>query len=333
MLRIAINGFGRIGKAFVRALLQDQSALAAIDVVAINTGKPASPFLEHLFKYDSALHGLHETVSLRENSLKVANQTFPLIAELDPAKLPWKNLAVDWVIDCSGKFTTKENAQFHINAGAKKVLISAPVEDADITIIPGVNGDQYNENIHQIISLGSCTTNCFAPVVKVIHEAMTLETGMMTTVHAYTNDQVIVDGDHKDPRRARAAAQNIIPTKTGAEKTITKIYPQLEGKLKAHAVRVPVIDGSMIDFSFLTKEKTSSTELNDLFKAAAEKSLLGTLKYIEAPLVSSDVIGSSYASIVDGLLTQSTGNMSRICAWYDNEFGYASRMKEFLLHL
>jgi glyceraldehyde 3-phosphate dehydrogenase len=332
MVRIAINGFGRIGKAFLRTLLLDSKTRSKIEVVAINTGKPANQYLGHLFKYDTTMRTLPFTVEQTEAALVVDGIHIPLIAQLDAKNLPWKQLNVDWVVECTGKFTTHELASLHLQAGAKRVLISAPADDADITIIPGVNDQDFKAEKHMIVSLGSCTTNCFAPLIKVLHDNFEIVNGMMTTIHAYTNDQVVLDVEHKDPRRARAAAQNIIPTKTGAEKAIIKIYPDLEGKLKAHAVRVPVADASMLDFTVITKETTTAQTLNDLFKTAAPKSR-GALEYTQLPLVSSDIIGNPHGAVVDGLLTQSLGTTSRICAWYDNEFGYASRMKDFLLHL
>ncbi len=333
MIRIAINGFGRIGKTFLRTLLLDSHTRGKIEVVAINTGKPASPHLGHLFKFDTTMRTLPLTVEQTNDALIVDGIRIPLIAELEAQNLPWKQLNVDWVIECSGKFTTKELASQHLQVGAKQVLISAPADDADITVIPGINQHDFAPGKHKIVSLGSCTTNCFAPVIKVLHDNFEILNGMMTTIHAYTNDQVILDLDHKDPRRARAAAQNIIPSKTGAEKAIVKIYPDLEGKLKAHAMRVPVMNTSMLDFTVITKQPTSAAALNALFKQAAATTLHGTLEYTELPLVSSDIIGNPHGAIVDGLLTQSLGATSRICAWYDNEFGYASRMKDFLLHL
>lgn len=332
MVRIAINGFGRIGKAFLRSLILDSQARNNIEVAAINTGKPASPYLAHLFKYDTTMRALPCVVEQTPNALIVDNLRIPLIAELDVNNIRWSQLNVDWVIECTGKFTTHELASLHLQAGAKKVLISAPADDADVTIIPGVNDEDFLPSLHRIVSLGSCTTNCFAPIIKVLHHNFEIVNGMMTTVHAYTNDQVVLDVEHKDPRRARAAAQNIIPTKTGAEKAIIKIYPDLEGKLKAHALRVPVADASIVDLTIITKQTTTAEELNKLFKQAAASSR-GALEFTQLPLVSSDVIGNPHGGIVDGLLTQSLGATSRICAWYDNEFGYASRMKEFLLHL
>jgi glyceraldehyde-3-phosphate dehydrogenase type I len=333
MIRIAINGFGRIGKTFLRTILLDSNTRGKIEVVGINTGKQASPHLSHLFKFDTTMRTLPNDVKQTPETLIVDGMSIPLIAQLEAQDLPWKKLNVDWVVECSGKFTTKELASLHLQAGAKQVLISAPADDADKTIIPGINQHDFTQGKHKIVSLGSCTTNCFAPIIKVLHDNFEILNGMMTTIHAYTNDQVILDLDHKDPRRARAASQNIIPSKTGAEKAIIKIYPDLEGKLKAHAMRVPVMNSSMIDFTVVTKEPTSIAALNNLFKKAAETSLHGTLEYTELPLVSSDIIGNPHGAIIDGLLTQSLGTTSRICAWYDNEFGYASRMKEFLLHL
>ncbi|MBM3886406.1 type I glyceraldehyde-3-phosphate dehydrogenase [Candidatus Dependentiae bacterium] len=333
MIRIAINGFGRIGKTFLRTLLLDERAKNNMQIVAINTGKPASPHLGHLFKFDTTMRALPFNVEQTDKALIVNGISIPLIAELNTENLDWAALNIDWVIECSGKFTTHALATQHIQAGAKHVLISAPAEDADITVIPGINHEFFNKKLHKIVSLGSCTTNCFAPIIKVLHDHFNIIHGMMTTIHAYTNDQVVLDIDHKDPRRARTAAQNIIPSKTGAEQTIIKIYPELAGKLKAHAMRVPVMDASIVDFTVATKENTSTEELNILFRKAAQEHLRDTIEYIEQPLVSSDIIGNPHAAIVDGLLTQSLGTISRICAWYDNEFGYASRMKEFLLHL
>lgn len=330
-MRIAINGFGRIGKTFLRSIALDKRAAQHIEIVAINTGKPASQYLAHLFKHDSVMGTFPLNVEQTSDTLIVGNLRIPLLACPEPQDLPWQQLGIDWVIECSGKFASKEGAQLHLQAGAKKVLISAPADDADITIIPGINHDQFNRQTHNIVSLGSCTTNCFAPLVKVLQDNFEIIGGMMTTVHAYTNDQLIVDGDHKDPRRARAAAHNMIPTKTGAEKAIIKIYPKLAGKLKAHAVRVPVIDASLIDFTVITRQETSADELNTLYKKAAASLSPGTLEYSEAPLVSGDIIGNAHGAVFDSLLTQSQGTVSRICAWYDNEFGYASRMKEFLL--
>ncbi len=332
-MRIAINGFGRIGKSFLRALLLDPRIQKKVHVVGINTGGALSPYTGHLFAYDTVMGSFSLPVEQKNDVLCVAGMQIPLLNEQFPENLPWKKLGVDWVIECSGKFTTQALAQQHIQAGAKKILISAPADDADFTAIPGVNNTHFNTTKHTIISLGSCTTNCFAPLVKVLHESLEIVSGMMTTVHAYTNDQVVLDVAHKDPRRARAAASNIIPTKTGAEKTIVKIYPELEGKIKAQALRVPVANASMIDFTVLTKKSTDRDTLNALFKKATTSTLQGTLDYTELPLVSSDFIGNPHAAIVDGLLTQSLGTLSRVCAWYDNEFGYASQMKEFLLHL
>lgn len=333
MLRIAINGFGRIGKTFLRTLLLDKKAATSIEVVAINTGSPAHEYLAHLFKYDSVYRELNCNIRQEDETLCIDNLRIPLLAEKDPALLPWKRLGVDWVIECSGRFTTKAAATAHLQAGASNVLISAPADDADLTVIPGINQHSFAPQKHKIVSLGSCTTNCFAPLIKVLHEHFTLESGMMSTIHAYTNDQSLVDAEHKDPRRARAAGQNIIPTKTGAEKAIIKIYPELVGKLKAQALRVPVIDASLVDFVFTTKETTTPETINALFEKAAQNELKGTIAFSTLPLVSSDIIAKPYGALIDGLLTQSLGTTSRICAWYDNEFGYASQMKEFLLHL
>lgn len=338
-LKIAINGFGRIGRTFLRTIMLDANASQKLDVIAINLGPSDSSSdhadhsaVAHLFKYDSIMKTFPGDVHSDGKTLTINNHSIKLYAERDPEKLPWKDLAIDWVVDASGKFTTREAAIRHINAGSKKILITAPATNEDITIVPGVNDAQYNPDKHDIVSLGSCTTNCFAPIIKVLHETFTISHGLMTTTHAFTNDQVLLDIEHHDPRRARAATMNMIPTKTGADKVITKIYPDLLGKLKASAVRVPVPIVSLIDFTFITEKPITREIINQAFETYATTSLKNILEYVTEPLVSSDFTGNAHSCIFDSLLTQSVGNLGKVFAWYDNEFGYSSRLKDFLLH-
>lgn len=330
-LKIAINGFGRIGRTFLRTIMLDAAALKKINIVAINIG-PSDPHgIAHLFKYDSIMRTFPGSVHCDGSTLTINDHVIKLYAEREPEKLPWKNLDIDWVVDASGCFTTKESATRHIKAGSKKVLITAPATDEDISIIPGVNDKAYNPEKHTIVSLGSCTTNCFAPMIKVIRESFGITQGLMSTTHAYTNDQVLLDVEHKDPRRARAAAINIIPTKTGADKMITKIYPDLEGKLKAISIRVPVPVVSLIDFTFTAEKPISKELINQAFETAAKTDLKNIIEYVTEPLVSSDFIGNTHSCILDSMMTQSVGNLGKVFAWYDNEFGYSTRLKDFLL--
>ncbi len=331
-IRIAINGFGRIGRAFLRSVLLDPIAASAIEVVAINEGPRQTACLDVLFKYDSVMREFPQDVSFDKNILTIGSKKIEVFASADPKDLPWGKLGIDWVIEASGFFTTREKASLHLAAGAKKVLITAPGKDVDVTVIPGVNDQVYQVDKHAIVSLGSCTTNCFAAVLSVIRDNVTLERGMMTTVHAYTNTQALLDVADSDPRKSRAAALNIIPTKTGASDVITKIFPEFEGKLESMAIRVPVANVSFIDFTFITKELLTVESLNNFYKKEAESSLCGALFYSEKPLVSSDYLGNSHAAIFDSLLTKCNGTMNKITAWYDNEFGYSSRIKDFLLH-
>lgn len=332
MKKIAINGFGRIGKTFLRALLEDAKAQEIIKVVAINIGPGSIEQAVQLFKYDSIMGKFNGTIEATDDHFKVNGYKIKLISEKDPLKIDWKKLDIDWVVEASGKFTTRELASMHLKSGAKKVLITAPAKDEDVTIIPGVNDKQYNPQKDNIVSLGSCTTNCFAPMIKVLKENFELTSGLMTTIHAYTNDQVLLDVEHKDPRRARAAALNIIPTNTGAEKVICKIYPELEGKIKARAIRVPTPIVSLVDFSFTTKEKTNANDINALFEKYAQNQLKDILEYCTEPLVSSDFEHNPHSCIIDSLLTQSIDHIHKILGWYDNEYGYSCRLKQFLLH-
>lgn len=329
---IAINGFGRIGRAFLRSILLNQKAREKLHVVAINTGPRPIANLDILFKYDSVMGQFPGHVTCNENSLIIDGQPITLLAQADPEKLPWKELGIDWVVDASGCFTDAAKAKLHCQAGAGKVLITAPAKNEDITIIPGVNDSAYDASRHTVVSLGSCTTNCFAPVVKVLHEVFQIEQGLMTTMHAYTNDQVLLDVEHKDPRRARAAALNMVPTKTGADQVITKIFPELEGKIHAVSVRVPIPVVSLLDFTFTSKKECSVDSINQAFKKYADGQMQSIIQFTDQPLVSSDFVGNQMSAIFDSLLTQSVGNMGKVFAWYDNEFGYSCRLRDFLLH-
>lgn len=330
-LRIAINGFGRIGRTILRCILADGAAQSKIEVVAINTGphKPAN--LDILFSHDSVMGIFPGRVTVTDEALIINGTPITLISLDEPEKINWKQYNIDWVIDASGFFTDGKKAHKHCLAGAKKVLITAPATNEDVCIVPGVNDDKYSAEKHNIVSLGSCTTNCFAPVVKVLHETFGINEGLMTTVHAYTNDQVLLDIEHHDPRRARAAAINIIPTKTGADKVIAKIFPDLEGKIRGSALRVPVPVVSMLDFTFTSSKKIDANLINNAFEQAANSSLKGILEYTTLPLVSSDFIGNPASCILDSQLTQCVGQVGKIFAWYDNEYGYSCRVKDFLL--
>lgn len=331
-IRIAINGFGRIGRSFLRSVLLDTQASKLLDIVAINQGPKPAGQLDILFKYDSVMGQFPDSVTADDKMLTIGSKKIALYAQADPAQLPWQSLGVDWVVEASGFFTEQEKAALHLSAGAKKVLITAPGKNVACMVIPGVNDHVYDAGVHHVVSLGSCTTNCFAAVLKVLCDNLTIERGMMTTIHSYTNTQALLDVADNDPRKSRAAALNIIPTKTGAGGTISSIFPQLEGKLETMALRVPLANVSLVDFTFVTKQVMTVERINNLFSIAAIKLPPGLLAYTELPLVSSDYLGNTHAAIVDGTLTKSQGTVNKVCAWYDNEFGYSSRLKEFLLH-
>src|SRR5579885_2569724 len=333
MLRIAINGFGRIGRNFLRTILQDPNALKKINVVAINVGPAKLELLAHMFKYDSLMGTYKGTVSFKGDELHIDNQRIKILSMMDPATIPWKSLDIDWVVDATGKFTHRDGAQKHLQAGAKAVLITAPAKDEDVTIIPGVNDAAFKSGTHQIVSIGSCTTNAFLPMLKVLHDLYTIERSFMTTVHAYTNTQVFLDVEASDPRRARAAAINIIPTTTGAMKVMGKVIPDLIGCVEAISLRVPVDKVSLIDLTFVGKKEVSMDGINDAFKKAAES---GPMKGIVAltmdPLVSCDFKGDPHSVTIDGLLTATCGErMGKVFGWYDNEWGYSERLKDFLV--
>jgi len=320
---VAINGFGRIGRLFYRSSLRRRKGW---EVVAVNDLADA-PTLLHLLKYDSTFGKLDVEARAEDGQLVVGGERIRLLSERDPSRLPWRELGVDLVIESTGAFTDREGASKHLEAGARRVLITAPAKDPDITIVPGVNDSQYDPSRHRILSLGSCTTNCLAPLLKVLEENFGVEKCLMTTVHAYTNDQRVLDLVHRDLRRARAAAVSIIPTTTGAAKAIFEVIPSMKGKSHGIAFRVPVPDVSVVDLVALLKRETTAEEVNAAFKRAAEGSLKGILAYTEEPLVSCDFIGNDHSSIVDGALTTLVGgNLVKVVAWYDNEWGYSCRL-------
>ncbi|MFJ3790771.1 type I glyceraldehyde-3-phosphate dehydrogenase [Kitasatospora sp. NPDC090091] len=321
-IRVGINGFGRIGRNFFRAV---KSQGADIEIVGVNDLTDTKT-LAHLLKYDSILGTFPGEVSHTADSITVDGKTFKVVAERDPANLPWGELGADIVIESTGIFTKAEAARKHVAAGAKKVIISAPATDEDITIVMGVNDDKYDPAQHTIISNASCTTNCVAPLAKVLNESFGIVKGLMTTVHAYTNDQVTLDFPHKDLRRARAAALNIIPTSTGAAKATALVLPELKGKLDGTSLRVPVPTGSITDLVVTLERDVTVAEVNEAFKKASESSLNGILQYTEDPIVSSDIVNSPFSTIFDSLLTMAQGNQVKVFGWYDNEWGYSNRL-------
>jgi glyceraldehyde 3-phosphate dehydrogenase len=325
-IRVGINGFGRIGRNFFRA----QHALGAdIDIVAFNDLGDAKT-MAHLLKYDSNLGPFQGDVELADGTLRAAGEEVRMLSERDPAVLPWGELGVDVVVESTGIFTDREGAGKHLEAGAKKVVISAPAKDPDITIVLGVNDDAYDSDKHHIISNASCTTNCVAPLAKVLHELGGIESGFMTTIHAYTNDQVILDFPHKDLRRARAAAINLIPTSTGAAKAIGLVLPELQGKVDGIAVRAPVATGSLTDLVVTLGRETTADEVNEAYRAAAAGPLSGILQYSEDPIVSTDINGSAYSCIYDSPLTMVRGSSVKVFGWYDNEWGYSCRLVDLI---
>ena len=321
--RIGINGFGRIGRNYFRAALAQG---ADLEIVAVND-LTSPEALAHLFKYDSVGGRLAESIEVKDGNIVVDGRIIKVLAERDPAKLPWGELGVDIVIESTGFFTKAADAQKHIDAGAKKVLISAPASDEDITIVMGVNDGLYDNATHHIISNASCTTNCLGPLAKVINDAFGIERGLMTTIHAYTADQNLQDGPHKDLRRARAAAINMVPTSTGAAKAIGLVLPELKGKLDGYAIRVPVPTGSATDLTVTVSRETTVAEVNAALKAASEtEELRGLLTYTDEPIVSSDIVGDPASSIFDSGLTKVIGDQVKVVSWYDNEWGYSNRL-------
>jgi glyceraldehyde 3-phosphate dehydrogenase len=325
-VRVAINGFGRIGRLLYRAGLQS----GKVDFVAANDVADAKT-LAHLLKYDSVHGPLGVPVSLEGNRISVGGKNIGILSEKEPANYPWKKMGIDIVAECTGKFTDKEKAKVHLTAGAKKVLVSAPSKGADATIVFGVNEKTYRADKHEVISIGSCTTNCLAPVAKVVNDNFGIQRGLMTTIHAYTNDQRILDQPHKDLRRARASALAMIPTTTGAAKALSLVIPELEGKLDGVAVRVPVADGSLVDLTCLVNKDVTVADVNQVFKTAAAGPMKGILEYTVDPIVSVDVISNPHSAIYDSLSTMVLGkNMVKVFAWYDNEWGFSMRMVQAL---
>ena len=321
--RIGINGFGRIGRNFFRAHLERGGDF---EVIAINDFGDAKT-MGHLLKYDSVLGQLAEDVEVGDGVIKAGKTELQVLSEKDPAGLPWRDLDVELVIESTGFFADRDGAQKHIDAGAKKVVISAPATDPDITIVLGVNDDSYDPEQHHIVSNASCTTNCVAPLAKVLHDAYTIERGFMTTIHAYTNDQHVLDLPHKDLRRARAAAINLIPTSTGAARAIGLVMPDLKGKVDGISVRAPVAVGSITDLVVRLGSEVTVDEVNEAYCSAADSGRLeGILRYADDPLVSTDIVHSQYSCIVDSELTMANGNLVKVFGWYDNEWGYSCRL-------
>jgi len=321
-MKVAINGFGRIGKLVFRAFLEKN--LKGVDIVAINELGSLESSL-HLMQYDSVHGKLPIQINKTKDGLKYKNKIIKFFSERDPLNLPWKKLNVDIVLECSGVFASKEKAGAHLNAGAKKVIISAPGSNVDATIVQGVN-NQILTKKHNVISNGSCTTNCLAPVAMILDKGVGIENGFMTTVHAYTSDQRLLDHSHKDLRRARAAATSIIPTSTGAAKSIALVIPELKGKLDGYAVRVPTPNVSMVDLTVTLKKQASTEEINHAMKKASVETMAGILGYTDEELVSIDYNGSTFSSVFDSTLTNSIGNTAKIVAWYDNESGFSNRV-------
>jgi glyceraldehyde 3-phosphate dehydrogenase len=329
-VRVGINGFGRIGRNFFRAVAAlNEAGRADIEIVAANDLGDLKT-MAHLLKYDSILGPYPAEVSVVDDGIQVGGQTLKILAERDPAQLPWKDLGVDVVVESTGFFTDATKAKAHIDGGAKKVIISAPASNEDVTIVMGVNHTSYDANAHSIISNASCTTNCLGPMAKVLHEEFGIVKGLMTTIHAYTQDQNLQDAPHKDLRRARAAALNIVPTSTGAAKAIGLVMPELKGKLDGYALRVPVPTGSATDLTFEASRETSADEVNAAFKTAAAGELKGILKYTEDPIVSSDIVTDAHSCIFDAGLTKVLGNQVKVVGWYDNEWGYSNRLADLI---
>jgi len=328
LIKIGINGFGRIGRNVYRVALENRGFGKEFEIVAVNDVAPVDQFA-HLLKFDSIYGKLEEEVKVEGSGISVAGKRFEVTQFKDPAEIPWKKFGAEVVIESTGFFTEKDKAAKHLAAGARKVIISAPGKEPDITVVLGVNFDSYDRNKHNVISMGSCTTGSLAPPAKVINDKFGIEKGMMTTVHAYTGDQRLVDAPHKDIRRARAAGVSIIPTSTGAAKAIGEVIPALKGKMNGLSLRVPTPFGSVTDISVVTKNEISVDELNEALKDAAAGPMKGILEYCTDPIVSSDVIGNPHSAIIDALSTMvigGKGNFGKVLSWYDNEWGYANRL-------
>jgi glyceraldehyde 3-phosphate dehydrogenase len=332
MIRIGVNGFGRIGRIFFRAALRDEEFLKNFEVVAVNDITDAKT-LAHLLKYDSVHGVLDARVSSKDDVIVVNDMEVKVFSIGDPAKLPWRELDVNVVLESTGRYTDRKDAEKHLVAGAEKVIISAPAKNPDATIVLGVNEEIYDEKKHNIISMASCTTNCLAPMVKVLNESFGIVKGFMTTCHAYTNDQRVLDLAHKDLRRARACCLSIIPTTTGAAKAIGEVIPEVAGKLDGIALRVPVANGSITDLTVELEKEASREEINRAFKEAAEGRLKNILEYTEEPIVSVDIIGNPASCIIDGLSTMALGSMAKVLGWYDNEYAYSKRLVDLVKYI
>jgi glyceraldehyde 3-phosphate dehydrogenase len=335
MIRVGINGFGRIGRNVLRAALQHSQYGKKFEIIAVND-LGNTEILAHLLKYDSIYGKFCGDITVKPGGVEVDGHLIAFFSEMNPANLPWRKLAVDVVIESTGMFRTREGAGKHLEAGAKKVIISAPGKDPDLTIVLGVNEKMYDAGKHHIISMASCTTNSLAPPVKVLQDTFGIEQGFMTTVHSYTGDQRILDFPHKDLRRARAAAVSIIPTTTGAAKAVALVIPELKGKIDGTSLRVPTPDGSITDFTCQLKVQTTAQEINNALKTASETILKGIMQYTEEPLVSVDVVGNSHSAIIDGLSTKvigEKGNFVKIFSWYDNEWGYSCRIVDLVHYM
>lgn len=332
-IKVSINGFGRIGRCVLRAVYGNPAAYGDIEIVSIND-LTDSKTLAHLFKYDSVFGIFDGTVSSTADSIVVNGKNIKIHSEKDPSSLPWKAEGIDVVVESTGRFRDKAKCSQHIGAGAKKVIITAPAKDEDITIVLGVNEDKYDKNSHHIISNASCTTNCLAPVVKVIHDNFGIQKGHMTTIHSYTNDQRLLDLPHDDLRRARAAALSMIPTTTGAAKAVSLVMPELKGKLDGNAIRVPTPNVSVVDFVAVVKENITVEKVNAALKEAANTKLKGILQFCEEELVSVDFLGNSHSSCVDAPSTKVIdGNLVKVLSWYDNEWGYSTRVLDLIKYI
>jgi glyceraldehyde-3-phosphate dehydrogenase type I len=335
MIHVGINGFGRIGRNVLRSAVQHSQYGKKFDIVAIND-LGNTEILAHLLKYDSIYGKFDGTVAVKSNGLEVNENLITFFSQVDPVNIPWKKQKVDVVIESTGVFRSRDGAAKHLDAGAQKVLISAPGKDPDITIVLGVNEQMYDPNKHHIISMASCTTNSLAPPVKILHEKFGIEQAFMTTVHSYTGDQRILDFPHKDLRRARAAALSIIPTTTGAAKAVALVIPELKGKIDGVALRVPTPDGSLTDLTCVLKKQVTAEEINTALRGASEKNLKGIMQYTEEPIVSVDIIGNSHSAVIDGLSTKvigEKGNLAKVFSWYDNEWGYSCRLVDLITYM
>lgn len=335
MIRVAINGFGRIGRNVLRAALGHSQYGNKFEIIAIND-LGNTQVLAHLLKYDSIYGKFNGEIEVKNGGIDINGKTIKFFSQVNPSKLPWKDFDIDVAVESTGIFRTREGALQHLTAGAKKVIITAPAKDPDITVVLGVNEHLYDANVHNIISNASCTTNSLAPPVKVLNDTFGIEKGFMTTIHSYTGDQRILDFPHKDLRRARAAAVSIIPTTTGAAKAVTLVIPELKGRMDGMAVRVPTPDGSLTDFTCILKREVTKEEVNNALRDASQGYLRGIMQYSEEPLVSVDIVGNPHSAIIDGLSTLvngERGNLLKILSWYDNEWGYSCRIVDLINYI